>query len=945
MRLEGTIPSHLGNLSFLVNLIMRNNSFHGSLPSELARLRRLRVLSFRSNKLNGEIPSWIGLLTRLQYLFLDANSFTGSMPSTIFNLSSLQILNLQSNRLSGRLMDKFDNLPNLRAIIADKNEFHGELPSTLYNCKQLQILSLAVNKFSGRLPPQIGNLTTLTYLFLGYNSFEGAIPREIGNLQSLQTLSLIQDNLEGLVPLEIFNISTIQMISMPMNRLSGHLPSNIGIFLPNLQQLYLGENQLGGPIPSFITNASQLTELYLTKNSFSGPIPKSLGNLRHLQVLNLPFNNLIVESSDLSNLFFDLSNCIHLEVLDLSENPLNVILPNSIGNLSTSLQRFLIGNCKIKGNIPADIGKFNNLEILYLYNNELTGSLPATLGKLYKLQGLYLDYNRLEGPVPSSICHLKSLYKLYLDHNKLSGHIPTCINNLTFLGILGFSFNQLTSTIPLSLWNLTNLLEVNLSSNSFSGSLSWEIEHMKVLTKFDISRNQLSGGIPNFTFKDMVDLSLARNQLEGSIPKSFGEMVSLVTLDLSHNNLSGEIPKSLEALKYLKFLDVSFNRLRGEIPTRGPFINLSAASFLSNDALCGAPQLQVAPCKEVHHHRRILVYVLPIVGLIILVTFFVIVRKRWRKRNIIKSQVVEELSPLATWKRISHLELQQATEGFNPDNLIGKGSFGFVYKGTLSDGMDVAIKVLNLEVEGAFKSFDAECLVLRNIRHRNLVKIISACSSMNFKAFVLEYMPNGNLETWLYNHCLNILQRLNIMTDVAAAVEYLHYGLSAPIIHCDLKPSNVLLDAEMIAHVADFGIAKLLDDGDSHTRTMTLASMGYMAPEYGSEGIISTRGDAYSYGILLMEIFTRKKPTDDMFSGEISLKSWVEESLPLSINEVVDTNLLRNERDYAAIEGCLSSVMRLALNCCEDSPGKRMDMKTVSVTLNKIKSKFLQDTE
>jgi LRR receptor-like serine/threonine-protein kinase FLS2 len=146
--------------------------------------------------------------------------------------------------------------------------------------------------------------------------------------------------------------------------------------------------------------------------------------------------------------------------------------------------------------------------------------------------------------------------------------------------------------------------------------------------------------------------------------------------------------------------------------------------------------------------------------------------------------------------------------------------------------MIVAIKVFNLEVEGAFKSFDTECEVLRNIRHRNLVKIITTCSNIDFKAFVLEYMPNGSLEKLLYSQdrCLSILQRLDIMIDVASAVEYLHYGYSTPIVHCDLKPSNILLDEDMVAHVADFGIAKLLGDGDSMTQTMTLATTGYMAP-------------------------------------------------------------------------------------------------------------------
>ncbi|KAF5472301.1 hypothetical protein F2P56_009032 [Juglans regia] len=251
---------------------------------------------------------------------------------------------------------------------------------------------------------------------------------------------------------------------------------------------------------------------------------------------------------------------------------------------------------------------------------------------------------------------------------------------------------------------------------------------------------------------------------------------------------------------------------------------------------------------------------------------------------------------LPTCSRISHQELVLATERFNSSNLLGEGSFGSVYKGTLSDGMNIVVKVINLQVEGAFKCFDAECEVLQNAHHRNLVKIISVSSNIDFKALVLEYMPNENLEKWLYSndHCLNFLQRLKIMIDVASALEYLHYGYSAVIVHCDLKPSNALLDVDMVAHVADFGMAKLLGDENSMMQTMTLATLGYMAPEYGLGGVVSTRGDVYSYGILLIETFTRKKPIDDMFAGEMSLKRWVNEALPISTIDIVDANLLEN---------------------------------------------------
>ena len=173
-----------------------------------------------------------------------------------------------------------------------------------------------------------------------------------------------------------------------------------------------------------------------------------------------------------------------------------------------------------------------------------------------------------------------------------------------------------------------------------------------------------------------------------------------------------------------------------------------------------------------------------------------------------------------------------STNNYSESNLIGKGSIGSVYKGILSDGIAVAIKVFNLQVEGALKSFDRECEVLKSLRHRNLTKVLGNCSNPDFKALVLKYMPNGNLDKWLHfrDHFLDLFQRINIMIDVACALEYLHYGYDAPVVHCDLKPSNILLDEDMVAHVSDFGIAKMFGEGESILHTHTLATLGYIAP-------------------------------------------------------------------------------------------------------------------
>ncbi|ONI10720.1 LOW QUALITY PROTEIN: hypothetical protein PRUPE_4G063400 [Prunus persica] len=649
-------------------------------------------------------------------------------------------------------------------------------------------------------------------------------------------LSLQGNNLNGLIPSSIFNISMISEISLSFNQLSGSLPANIGLRLPNLQYLYIGATDLSGVIPN-LSNASALVTIDMNENSFTGFLPSTLCAVTNLQSLRLKNNNLTIDTSiQEANTLSCLANLRSLTRLSLPENPLNARLDDSFWNCSTSsLQYIYLYNCNMRANIPIGIGNISSLVTLTLRNNQLSGSIPTSLRRLGNLQGLFLNDNKLRGYIPYQLCQLDNLAYLILSSNQLSGSIPFCLGNLTAsLRYLSLGSNSLSSTIPSTFWRLAYILSVDLSSNYLIGHLSQDIGNLKVVIEVDLSNNNLSGILPNTTggLRGLVNLSLANNNLEGPIPSSFDGLLSLQLLDFSRNNLSGVIPKSLEALSLLKYMDLSFNRLQGEIPTGGPFQNFSAQSFVSNKALCGAARLHVPPCKNgtVEPNWRKAKYIIPgIISVILFVASASIFVLR-RKRNVEVAGEATSL-PQLLWRRISHLELLRATNGFNENNLLGSGGFGSVYKGTLSDGIDVAVKVFSLQLEGDFKSFDRECEMLIK-QYSNLIKIISCCSELDFKALVLNYMPNGSLDKWLYsqNYSLNILQRLNIMIDAAFALEYLHHGYSIPILHCDMKPSNILLDDDMVAHVADFGIAKLLGGEDSITQTMTLATVGYMAP-------------------------------------------------------------------------------------------------------------------
>nr|TKW21811.1 hypothetical protein SEVIR_4G145700v2 [Setaria viridis] len=438
----------------------------------------------------------------------------------------------------------------------------------------------------------------------------------------------------------------------------------------------------------------------------------------------------------------------------------------------------------------------------------------------------------------------------------------------------------------------------------------------------------------------------------GTLPVDIGRLRSLQVLDLSHNRFEGQIPQSLGNITGLSKLCISNNYLNGTIPTS-----------LGNSMLCGGPPfLQFPSCASVHsQHRMHLLIVFCIPGTLIFLLFSITTYcciKRRVKPNIVYQ---ENLFLSEAHERISYNQLRSATQSFSPANLIGSGSFGNVYIGTFiidENLATVAIKVINLNLRGASRSFLTECNALRRIRHRNLVKVITVCSGLDhngdeFKALVLEFICNGSLDEWLHPNTmensmtakrLSLMRRLCIALDVAVALEYLHHNIEPPIVHSDIKPSNILLDDDLVAHVTDFGLAKIMyaevwnkNHGDNESSSLAVkGTIGYVPPEYGSGYGVSTDGDIYSYGVLLLEMLTGKRPTDSFDHGT-SLVSYVKMAYPNKLLEILDVSATYSGNTQDVIDLVIHPMFGIALACCQDSPRLRIKMDYVVEELKAIK--------
>ncbi|CAM0148969.1 unnamed protein product [Urochloa decumbens] len=878
--------------------------------------RRVIGLNLEGEGILGQIPPCISNLSYLARIHLPFNQFHGQMPPSLGQLGRLKYVNLSSNALSGVIPAALASCSRLRVISLRNNSFNGGIPAALSNNSSIRVIDLNDNSLSGKVPSSLGNLSSLVSLYAAVNHLSGNVPDSLARFSNMQVLDLSYNNLSGMVPSAIYNLSSLKFLGLGNNGFVGRLPSTMGNTLPKIEKIIMSVNKLNGDIPRSLANATNLIHIFLAQNSFT----------------NLSRN---------------------LDYLLMGSNHMSRTIPSGIVNL-VGLSILYLDNNMLTGPIPDCFGNLRNMFVLDLSKNKFYGNIPITLGNLYILNELYLQENRLSGVIPAELAGCAKLLALNLSSNNLGGPVPQ--------GLFG-KLNQLN-------WLL------DLSNNQFAHSIPDDIGNLINLESLNISNNKISGKIPSNLGSCVLlqELRLERNLLEGQIPPSLGALKGIKEMDFSQNDLAGKIPEIFEMFNSLQCLNLSFNNFDGPLPTNGIFANATSRLFLQgNPRLCTTTPTQNIPLcsaklteRKNMFHVKLLAILLPFVAVFLVFLFLFL--KKWTRLD--SPPLVEYSTELVI---LSYNDISKATDGFSSSNLIGSGQSSLVYKGSLHGEtvQMIAVKVFKIGQAGASKSFLAECRALRNIRHRNLVKVITACSTYDplgneFKALVLEYISNGTLANHLHTKCpingyLSLDARIGIAVDVASVLEYLHIWSVPSMVHCDLKPSNIFFDDENLARVGDFGLARFLYDFSSsgkHQNSTSLigprGSVGYIPPEYGTGSRISTEGDIYSYGIVLLEMLTGKRPTDELFDDGFTLRKYVEEALP-EIGEILDPDLSREiggdhsrscidsykQGNKTEVQKCILQLLNLGLQCSEEAPKDRPNTQDVYSEVVAVKEYFL----
>ncbi|XP_058085293.1 LRR receptor-like serine/threonine-protein kinase FEI 2 isoform X2 [Magnolia sinica] len=502
-----------------------------------------------------------------------------------------------------------------------------------------------------------------------------------------------------------------------------------------------------------------------------------------------------------------------------------------------------------------------------------------------------------------------------------------------------------------------SVIYLSLSFHKLSGSISPDIGKLKHLKLLALHDNNFYGTIPSElgNCSELRALYLQGNYLSGFIPAELGNLSNLDILDISSNSLSGAIPPSLEGLAKLSAFNASFNFLVGKIPSEGALAKFTGDSFGGNRDLCGKqmkiscrddipgpsnsppPQSenQGGKKKSGKNSTRLLISAFATVGALLLVALMCFwgcfLYKKFGKSD--SQGLAMDVSGGASIVMF-HGDLPYSTkdiikklETLSEEHIIGSGGFGTVYRLAMDDGNVFALKRIMKTNEGLDRFFERELEILGSIKHRYLVNLRGYCNSPSSKLLIYDFLPGGSLDEVLHERSeqLDWDARVNIILGAAKGLAYLHHDCSPRIIHRDIKSSNILLDGNFEARVSDFGLAKLLEDEESHITTIVAGTFGYLAPEYMQSGRATEKTDVYSFGVLVLEVLSGKRPTDSLFIEKgFNIVGW--------LNFLVVENRQREMVDLHC-EGVqvesLDALLSVAIQCISSSPEDRPTMHRV----------------
>ncbi|CAI9772200.1 unnamed protein product [Fraxinus pennsylvanica] len=641
-----------------------------------------------------------------------------------------------------------------------------------------------------------------------------------------------------------------------------------------------------------------------------------------------------------------------------------------------ALRKLSLHDNFIGGSIPISLGFLPNLRGVQLFNNRFSGSIPASLGLCPLLQTLDLGNNSLSGAIPSSLVNSTKLFRLNISHNSMSGSIPTSLTQSPSLVFLALQNNNLSGSIP-SFGKSSELQEISLCHNQLSGVLPSDIGNLSRLRTIDFSYNAINGSLPNSlsNLQNLSVLNLSNNRFNGHILRTIENISSLRQLDLSINSLSGEIPTSLGDLPNLDSFNVSYNNLSGPVPAKLSQ-KFDSSAFVGNLELCGySPSTacpvspsQAPPSPETRekHGRKLSTkdIILIAAGALLIILLILccillccLIRKRGAAKDTEGGQAAGRAATARGEKGIpptaGEVEVSGETGGklvhfdgpmiFTADDLLcataeimGKSTYGTVYKATLEDGSQVAVKRLREKITKGQREFETEVNSLGKIRHPNLLALRAFyLGPKGEKLLVFDYMPKGSLTTSLHarvsDTTVDWQTRMNIAKGMARGLLYLHTNVN--IIHGNLTSSNVLIDEHNNAKIADYGLSRLMTAAANANVIATAGALGYRAPELSKLKKATTKTDVYSLGVIILELLTGKSPGEAM--NGVDLPQWVASIVKEEwTNEVFDLELMK---DGSVIGDELLHTLKLALHCVDPSPSARPEVHQVLQQLEEIR--------